>query len=800
MQAPGYDENRTDDLPEEDPKLAKRMGYKMPDMRKKKNIDLLSKIRGRYKAMFDADHEQRLEAMEDMKFTFVPGYQWDENMKQERGERPCYEFNKVRVSVKRVINEMRANRPSSKVRAVEGGDKKGADLRDGLIRNIFNRSEFDTVRDYAAEYQVGGGFAAWRVDTEYADDDVFEQDIWVRSIENPFCLYCDPSSKDFMKRDADDWILTERISDREYEARFPGAEKSDFDDSLEFDDEEDWQDENSTRIAEYWFKKPHTKELWQLIDGTVVDSESDEAGGIPEQAIKQRREVFTNKICRVLASGQRLLTEPEEWAGRKFPFVVIYGEYVVIDGEPRWYGLTRHAKDAQRSYNLARTSTIETIAQTPKGKWWATVTQAKGLEQQWTTAHKKNYPFMLYNADPEVSGPPKTEFGAQVPAGLAAEQQFASDDIKATTGIFDPSLGAQSNETSGRAIYARAQQGELATFNYADNMAKAVQYTAEILLDLIPEIYDTERELRILGSDGAEDYMTVNQVVMDYDSVPPRAVRVNDLAAGKYDVTVTTGPNFETQRQEATEMWSAITQNNPEVMSVAGDLIFKSMDLPYSEDIAERMVHLLPPQVQKQITEGKDVPPEIMQMMMQAEAAMAQVQEMAQGLQEVETQAKDAKGKAEVAEAQLREDIANLGKAKAEFDAHVANTLADITARENQIVTKAIAAESKLNKLKQDATDITFSERVEADQRIEIVDGLLAEFMTVVDQAVGNLSARAEQIATRANRRPIGGSTRREGGLMVADVQYDDGTTETVRARRQNGGLSIVPPEGDGTP
>jgi hypothetical protein len=303
--------------------------------------------------------------MEDMKFAFVPGEQWDLNMKQERGQRPAYEFNKTRISVKRVINDMRANRPSAKVRAVENGDKQIADIYEGLIRNIANRSEFETVTDYAAEYQVAGGYAAWRVDVEYANDDIFDQDVWIRGIENPFCLYADPAARDFMKRDAEDWILTERITHGEFERRYgTEAEKSDFEGDVEFDDE-DWMDEDTVRIAEYWYKKPYTKEIWQLEDGTVVDSESDEAGGIPPEAIVRTREVNANKICRVMASGQRLLTDPEDWAGRKFPFIVVYGEYIVVDGKTQWYGLVRHAKDAQRSYNVARTAVIESIAQAP---------------------------------------------------------------------------------------------------------------------------------------------------------------------------------------------------------------------------------------------------------------------------------------------------------------------------------------------------------------------------------------------------------------------------------------------------
>jgi len=774
---------------------------KLPNMQKKENTDLLEKIRGRYKAMVDADHENRAAAMDDLKFINEPGAQWDANMKQARGDRPCYQYNKLRVTCKRIINDMRANRPSSKVRAVEGGDKDTAELYEGLIRNIHNRSEFETITDYAAEYQVGGGMACWRIDTEYSDDDAFNQDIWIRGIENPFCLYADPSAKDFMKRDADDWILTERITHREYEKRFPGADKSDFDVS-EFDDQEDWEDDDTVRIAEYWYKKPHSKELWLMQDGKVVDSETDEAQAIlaagGDEMIKRRRMVETSKICRVLASGERLLTEPMEWAGRKFPFVMVYGEYIVIDGKRMWFGLVRFARDAQQSYNVARTAVTETVAQAPKGKWWATVEQAKGLEDVWAEAHKKNFPWMPYNADPKASGPPQWMPGPQIPTGLVQELQLASEDIKAVTGIFDPSLGSQSNETSGRAIYARQQQGEIATFNYRDNMAKAVQYTDELLIDLIPEIYDTQRELRVLGNDGAEDYRKVNQVV--FDPATGQEIRVNDLATGKYDVTVTIGPNFATQRQEAAELYSELANRNPEIMAVAGDLIMKSMDLPYSEEIGDRLKAMLPPQIQQTLNEGKDLPPEVMQAMQQADQAMQQVQQQAAEVQQMAQEAQTDKAEADKAKSEVREQVAILKAARAEFDAHIAQETAKLVTKDADVRIKDADARRALLDLKEQAGGVMQMEEDDTRNRIAAIDDVLAQFMQVVDQAVDHLDNRAEQLTMATNRTPRRGTATRKDGKLVAEVEFDDGTKREISAVRRNGRLEIVPPDaGAGT-
>lgn len=764
------------------------MADDMPDMRLKDNRDLIDKIRKRYKYMYEADHEQRQAAMIDLKFVNEPGYQWDDNMKQERGERPCYEFNKLRVTGKRIINDIRANRPAGKVRAVENGDKQTADIYEGLIRNIWNVSDADSATDYACEFQVNAGMGAWRVDTEYSDDGAFEQDVTIRLIENPFCLYADPSCKDPQKRDADDWILTEKIPYKVFEKRYPKAEKVNFEDMTEFDDEEDWQDEESVRIAEYWYKIPHEKELWLLEDGRVVDSESDEANAPELQPlIKKRRLVMTHKIQWCIASGERILEGPTDWASRHFPFVMVYGEYVVVDGKPCWWGIPRFAKDAQRSYNFARTAIAETIALAPQAKWWATADQAKGLTDQWATAHKKNYPFLLYNSDPKAPGAPSRMGGADIPAALIQETALASEEIKAVTGIFDPSLGASSNETSGRAIYARQQQGEIATFNYQDNIAKGIRRTYEILIDLIPSIYDTEREIRILGSDGAEDYVRVNQMVFDPES--GQTVRVNDLATGKYDVTVTVGPNFATQRQEAAETYGQLAQQFPDMMGVAGDLVFKSMDLPYADDIADRLKTLLPPQVQKMLDSGNQ-DPAVAQAMQRAEQAMAAVQEQGMMVQQAAQELEQSKASDEKAKAEIKTELANVRAARAEFDAHVSKEIAklvkiqaDIAKRQVELAPSLLAHEDML------AAGQTAEH---AQETINIIDGLLANFMQAVDVAVGSLQQKTDRAVT-------GGNVRRDGGKLVADVQYDDGSERHIAAVREQGGLRIVP-EADGGP
>lgn len=728
-------------------------------MDKEKSKELLERMRRRFRLMLEADQTNRREALETMKFINEPGSQWDENMKKERGNRPCYEFNKLRVTCKRIINDMRANRPQGKVRAVEGGDKGTADIIEGLARNIWNMSDGDTISDYAAEYQVSAGYGAWRIVTDYSSDMAFDQDILIKEIQNPFCLFSDPSSKDMLKRDASDWILTEKITKGAYEKLAKGKEVVEWE-SHEFDDDEEWQDNEEVRVAEYWYKEPTTKEIWQLEDGKVVDAESDEAQSILTDApelIKKRRTIQTDKIMMILASGDSILEGPTEWAGTMFPFIPVYGEYMVIDGVVRWYGAGQWGKDAQRSYNVSRTAITETIAQHPQSKYWVTAEQAKGHTEKWAEAHQKNFPFLLYNPDPKSPGAPTRMGPADIPTALIQESQLASEEINMVTGIYSNDVGAPNAANSGRQELVRNQQGQVATFNFQDNMAKGMKRTWELMLDLIPRVYDTERELRIIGTDGAEDYAKVN-------TFAPNGEKINDLSSGRYDTTITVGPSFSTQRQEAAEIYQQLLQGNPQVFPFIGDLVFKSMDLPYSEDIAERLQVMLPPEIQQMINNESGAPPEVMAMMAQARQAMQMVEQQMQVVQE---QAQEA----ELAKSEVEKLMADLEKEQAKFEAKVATEMAKIAEKDARLT---------IEKLQSDSEGVMEESRQAATAAV-------AEFNAALSQDVAQVLSSIQQIAGQLNEAAL-------GTMDEIKVERDKKPRITeVKMVRENGETKAVP-------
>jgi hypothetical protein len=753
----------------------------------KNKKELLMRIHDRFKVMSDADDENRREALEDLKFVNVPGAQWDENMKKERGNRPCYEFNKLRINGKRVINEIRANRPQGKVRSVEGGDQKAAQLREGLCRNIANMSDFDTITDQQAEYQVDAGMGAWRVVTEYSDDTAFDQDILIKPIKNPFCLYADPACQDVLKRDAEDWILTERIANKAYESKYGKAEKISFD-AGEFDDEDEWADDETVRVVEYWYKEPYEKEILLVDTPTgrlTVDGSSDEAPGVKakiaagEYKLVKSRIARCHRIMMCVASGDAILEGPVERPGSQFPFVLVYGEWKVVDGKVKWHGLHRFSKDAQRSYNVARTSIDETIAQAPQAKYWATPEQAKGHTTMWGEAHKKNFPFLLFNADPKQPGAPQRMGGPEVPVALIQQTMVSSQDIRDTSGLHEASFGEESQEKSGVALARKQHQAQIVTYNFPDNMAKGVKRTWEILLDYIPEIYDTERELRVIGMDGKEDYETVNEIVPgppDANGMPT-SVRVNDMAAGKFDVTVTTGPSYATQGQETAVILSEMAAKSPEIMQVGGDLMLKAMSLATGltqlDELGDRWKTILPPAIQKQLEQGKEMPPEVAAGMAKVEQAMQLVQQQTQLVQAAAQEVQESKVASEQAKVNAQKVLADIKIAEAQFDANVTKKLAEISIKEAQVSMREAQLGSD-----EERSKATIEGAGEAAKALESIDGMVAQFMEAMHAAMAKMRAESGvtvNLPQQQDTRPKSAKIQMVNGERVLVPEYEGG-------------------------
>ena len=584
--------------------------------------DILSQARTRMQLSLTAYSESRDSELDDLRFMAGSPdnrWQWPQEVLATRGAvqgqtinaRPCLTINKLPQHVRQVTNDQRQNRPSGKVIPVDDqADIEVAEVFDGIVRHIEYISDADVAYDTACENQVTYGEGYIRILTEYCDDNTFDQDIRIGRVRNSFSVYMDPHIQDPCGSDAEWCFITEDMPREEFERHFPDAEPISSIQQRGTGDENlaQWITDNSVRIAEYFYAYYEKAKLNLYPGNQTAFAGSPEAKQLEMMGLQavRSREVDIRKIKWIKTNGYEILEE-QEWPGKHIPVIRVVGNEYEVEGRIYISGLVRNAKDAQRMYNYWVSQEAEMLALAPKAPFIGYGGQFEGYEHQWKTANTQNWPYLEVNPDvtdgagaamplPQRAAPPLAQ------TGLIQAKMGASDDIKSTTGYYDSSLGATSNERSGRAILARERQGDTGSYHYVDNLARAIRYVTRQLVDLIPKIYDTQRIARIVGIDGETGTVRIDPMQQEpvrkiVDQAGIVIEKIYNPSVGKYDVAVTTGPSYLTKRQEAMEAMSQILQANPALWQVAGDLFVKNMDWPGAQEIAKRLAKTIDPKL-----------------------------------------------------------------------------------------------------------------------------------------------------------------------------------------------------------
>ena len=622
-----------------------------------KDKDLLAAARDRMTLAISAWSETREDEIDDLRFyAGSPDnhWQWPADVLATRGSvqgqsinaRPTLTINKLPQHVRQVTNDQRQNRPSGKViPADDKGDVEVAEIFDGIVRHIEYISDADVAYDTACENQVAYGEGYIRILTEYTDPTSFDQDIKIGRVRNSFSVYMDPMIQDPCGSDAQWCFITEDIPVDEYERQYPNAQPISSLQQQGVGDQSvsQWVNDKTVRVADYYYIE-HTKKTLNLYYGNVSalsgSPEDKQMVALGMKPIRSREvDIKQVKYCKI--NGFEVL-ERNDWAGSHIPVVRVIGNEFEVDGRLYLSGIVRNAKDAQRMYNYWTSQEAEMLALAPKAPFIGYGGQFEGYENQWKTANTTNWPYLEVNPDvtdgqggtlplPQRSQPPMAQ------NGLIQAKMGASDDIKGATGQYDSSLGATSNERSGKAILARERQADTGTYHYVDNLARAVRCVTRQLVDLIPKIYDTERIARIIGEDGTSDMARVNpdQPEPVKKIVDERGIviqKVYNLGVGKYDVCVTTGPSYMTKRQESLNAMTELLQGNPELWAVAGDLFIKNMDWPGAQEMAKRFAKTIDPK----LLGDEDESPEMQAAKQQMQAMGQEMEQMHQMLQNVQ--------------------------------------------------------------------------------------------------------------------------------------------------------------------
>ena len=569
------------------------------------NGPLLARSRKFYDEGIGAFEENRRMNSEDLNFVYNSEAmgQWDPVVLEARRGKPCYTFNRVIGSVNIAVSDMRQVKPAGKVRAASAGAKEAvADILGGLCRSIEQQSRAEQIYKGQYKYAVAGGFGAWRVMpvymTEGTHKGAFDQVLRIFDIPNPQCVVWDPECNDPCAGDAMKCMVADRISRDKFMALYRGNPGVSFNFSR---DSYGWFTDQEVRVAEYFERIPTLKKIALMSDGEVKEYDAalialekhlDDTNQTIEtgaQRVVRTRETIEWKVLWMKMDGTQILEGPVVYDWKRIPVIRCPGRFVNIEGRKKLQSMIRHAKDAQRTYNSRCSDMIERSVLVPKAPYLVTANMIKGFEAQWAEANIASRPYLPFNVDKEAAkaGIPLVPTRAQpidVPEGAIALAQQALQDIQATLGFFDPALGnaEDMNRVSGKALVQHTRRSDLGTFEFKDGFGAALQLTWEVMIDMIPGTYDTQRIERILGPDLVEQIVPINHG-------QEGAELLNDLSEGTYDCTVTLGPDYQTARQETLQTLIDAADTIPSIAQLCGDLLAKNIDSPDSREMARRL-------------------------------------------------------------------------------------------------------------------------------------------------------------------------------------------------------------------
>lgn len=660
----------------------------------------------RYQRAKDFYDNPRLLAIEDTRFVMGDsdnGWQWPAEIYRDRAnvnKKPCLTVNVTAQHCNQIINNIRQNRPSAKVLPVDDhADIETAKILGGMLRAIQSESSADTAHDTAAEHAIYGGEGYWRVVTEYEDYNSFNQVIRIKPIMNPFLVFIDPASKEPDRSDARWGFVFEDISKDQAREDHPGVDPSSW-----AADPNGWVKEDMVRRAEYFWCEYVDDVLYLLEDTTtILKSELEKEGaeakdgfirldGVPTVGFVYERPTKRKqwKWAKLLGGEDKPVDE-RDWPGQYLPIITVVGKEVNVNGDIVRKGVVRDLKDPARMLNYSYSAAVETLALQNKVPYLIANEAVEGFEDIWGAANLENRSYLPWNAwDDEGRQLPKPErqSAAQMATAQVQMLQLSTEQMRAASGQQNANFGIKSEAASGVGIQRLKAQGEIATFHFPDNLATGLKYEAKVVLDLIPKVMEQKQVVRLLGLDGKQETALMDpEMESAFAETNASIDKIFNPGVGRYDVTIDTGPSYQTQRQESADFIANAVQRDNSIMQVAGDLVWKSQDFPLAEEFSERYKKL--PTIAPLLDDkGKqEIPPQAQAQMQEMQQQLQMLDQAIQGMEQELSQTQDKQRQAEL-KAQMEESK----RIKAETENYVLKAEKQLETGKQQAIQEVQAA------------------------------------------------------------------------------------------------------------
>ena len=151
-------------------------------------------------------------------------WQWPDRVFQTRDgdDRPCLTVNNTRIHNRMVINEALKNKAGVRLRPVGGeASFESAKVMQSLVDRIESISKATVGYKTAIRHQVEGGIGYATLETGYVDDKSFDQDIYIRGVKDPTCVFLDPDISDPDGSDADYGFVFEKMNKNKFNKKYP---------------------------------------------------------------------------------------------------------------------------------------------------------------------------------------------------------------------------------------------------------------------------------------------------------------------------------------------------------------------------------------------------------------------------------------------------------------------------------------------------------------------------------------------------------------------------------------------------
>jgi hypothetical protein len=541
-----------------------------------------------------ADQYARALTIDDGNFVFDEDGQWGKLETERRRGKPRYTINLIAAAVNEVNGNYRQNQIEMKALPEQDQSKAEAKTYNGLMRGILSGQNAEVAKDTLFKGITVGGFGAVRVLNQFTDNNPFEQDIEIEPIYDAAeTVWFDPKAKHMTGKDGRFVFEEASLTRDSFIERWPNASLTTWPDADVNNMQSDWGMGGTTsdiRVASYYVKERIKVSKTLLSDGSIMLTD-DYKEVVEELAEKQvtlveAKEVDTFKVMHYKMSGTEVLEEPAEVPTTRLPIVRCLGFHEWRNNSLHYRGIVRNAKDPQRVYNYATSANIEAYALAPKQKVMATKKMIAGHEKTWRALNTSDSPVLTYTPDSSApDGKPIPFHAVGGSPELVQQAQQAQLDVQQTIGRRAPAQNESAADRSGRAILALQRQDDAVTFELLDNLAMTWTHVAEIVMDMIPVVIDTERQFMILNDDGETEVVTLNQ--MEKDEQTGKEYRKHDTSR-RYRIKATVGPAFETKRSEQVNVLTALMQD-PEMKPIVADLFAKNMDAPFADELTTRI-------------------------------------------------------------------------------------------------------------------------------------------------------------------------------------------------------------------